>query len=302
MGRILFTGLSAVNVSMALAVIYAVSPILIPPSSRLHLLYSDLIESVSCSAVSAICIISNRICNWQYFFSAEKMYRGQILLLGLPLFLIFTDLVNLFSPPPPKPHPPHHHHHPHVQHPPHHHHPPPEVTEFPSQKPSVLGGIGLGSVVNINFCSSCSYKGTAVTMMKMIETQFPGIHVVLANYPPALPKRVLAKLVPVAQMGVFAMMMAGDRIFPMIGFAVPPPWYYSLRGNRFGTIASTWLLGNVFQSFLQSSGAFEVYCNDVLVFSKLKEGRFPGEIELKDLIGRQLGSSILRDSFGGIQS
>ncbi|KAK4764499.1 hypothetical protein SAY87_013937 [Trapa incisa] len=233
------------------------------------------------------------------------MGRGQILLLGLPLFLVLTDLVNLFSPPPPKPSPPHLH--PRAHHPPHRRHLSPEAIEFPSQKPSVLGGIGLGlglgSVVNINFCSSCSYKGTAVNMMKMIETQFPGINVVLANYPPTLPKRVLAKLVPVAQMGVFAMMMAGDHIFPMLGFAVPPPWYYSLRGNRFGTIASTWLLGNVFQSFLQSSGAFEVYCNDVLVFSKLKEGRFPGEIELKDLIGRQLGSLIVRDDgYGGIQS
>lgn len=28
------------------------------------------------------------------------------------------------------------------------------------------------------------------------------------------------------------------------------------------------------------------------VFSKLKEGRFPGEIELKDLIGKKMTSSI----------
>ncbi|OWM66691.1 selT-like protein [Punica granatum] len=225
------------------------------------------------------------------------MDRGQILLLGLPLFLIFTDLVNLFSPPPPKPS--HHHQPPHH----HHHHPPPtEPAGFPTQKPSVVGGIGLGSVVNIEFCSSCSYRGTAVNIKKMLETQFPGIDVVLANYPPPFPKRVLSKLVPVVQMGVFAIIMAGDHIFPMIGFAVPPPWYYSLRANRFGTIASTWLLGNVVQSFLQSSGAFEVYCNDELVFSKLKEGRFPGEIELKDLIGRKLASSRVKDGFGEMWS
>ncbi|KAL4273790.1 hypothetical protein GQ457_13G009260 [Hibiscus cannabinus] len=52
-----------------------------------------------------------------------------------------------------------------------------------------IGGIGYGSMVNINFCASCSYRGTAITMKKMLETQFPGIDVILDNYPPPLPKR-----------------------------------------------------------------------------------------------------------------
>ncbi|KAL3611269.1 hypothetical protein D5086_002289 [Populus alba] len=152
------------------------------------------------------------------------------------------------------------------------------------QKP-VVGGIGLGSTVKIDFCSSCSYRGNAVTMKRMLETQFPGIDVVLANYPPSLPKRAVAKLVPVFQIGVVGIVLGGEQIFPMLGVRTPP-WYYSLRANKFGTIASTWLLGNALQSFLQSSGAFEVYCDDELVFSKLREGRFPGEIELKDIVGR----------------
>ena len=95
-------------------------------------------------------------------------------------------------------------------------------------------------------------------MKNMLETQFPGIDVVLANYPPPAPKRILSKLVPVAQVGVFAIIMAGDQIFPRLGMS-PPPWYYSLRANRFGTISATWLFGNFIQSYLQSSGAFEVF-------------------------------------------
>uniref|UniRef100_A0A0E0N4J0 SelT-like protein n=1 Tax=Oryza rufipogon TaxID=4529 RepID=A0A0E0N4J0_ORYRU len=72
---------------------------------------------------------------------------------------------------------------------------------------------------------------------------------------------------------------------------VPPPWYYSLRANRFGTMATIWLFGNFAQSFLQSSGAFEVYCNGQLVFSKLSEQRFPSEFELRELIGNRLPDS-----------
>lgn len=98
----------------------------------------------------------------------------------------------------------------------------------------------------------------------MLESEFPGINVVLANYPPPLPKRILGKVVPVVQTGIIVAIVAGDQIFPRLGIT-PPPWYYSFCANKFRSIASTWLLTNFLQSFLQSSGAFEVYCNGDLV-------------------------------------
>ncbi|KAL6609800.1 hypothetical protein ACP70R_039769 [Stipagrostis hirtigluma subsp. patula] len=233
------------------------------------------------------------------------MDRAQLLLVGLPALLFFSDLTHIFAPPPPHlrhphHHPPHHHHphpphhHPHHPHPPHHHpHPPHHHHHDPSaaaiQEPRVDGS-GFGTTVELQFCASCSYRGTAMTMKRMLETSFPGIHVILQNYPPPFPKRVLGKLVPILQVGAVATIMAGDQIFPRLGM-VPPPWYYSLRANRFGTMATIWLFGNFAQSFLQSSGAFEVYCNGDLVFSKLAEQRFPSEFELRDLIGSRLPES-----------
>ncbi|XP_010454014.1 PREDICTED: selT-like protein isoform X2 [Camelina sativa] len=218
------------------------------------------------------------------------MDKAQLILLGLPIFLFCSDLFNLFTPPPPKPQPQRPHQPP--PHIPHQQHRPasfiPETLDFPSQTSGLGGANGYGHTVEINFCVSCSFKGTAVTMKKMLETAFPGLDVILANYPPPAPKRLLAKVVPVAQMGVIGMIVAGDRIFPMIGIAQPPAWFHSLRANRFGSMASTWLIGNFLQSYLQSSGAFEVQCDGELVFSKLKEGRFPGEIELRDLISKTL--------------
>ncbi|EEE64025.1 hypothetical protein OsJ_18854 [Oryza sativa Japonica Group] len=136
-----------------------------------------------------------------------------------------------------------------------------------------------------------------MTMKRMLETSFPGIHVILHNYPPPFPKRVLGKLVPILQVGAIATIMAGDHIFPRLGM-VPPPWYYSLRANRFGTMATIWLFGNFAQSFLQSSGAFEVYCNGDLVFSKLAEQRFPSEFELRDLINSRLPDSLVGKNVG----
>uniref|UniRef100_A0A7N0ZS65 SelT-like protein n=1 Tax=Kalanchoe fedtschenkoi TaxID=63787 RepID=A0A7N0ZS65_KALFE len=212
------------------------------------------------------------------------MDRAHLLLLGLPIFLFCSDLFNLFIPPPPKPPPPHHHHHHGHDHP----HIPQQALDFPSQK---VSGIGAGNTVLIRFCSSCSYKGNAVKTRDMLLTEFPGLNVVLENYPPTLPKRMLSKLVPVVQVGMIGLMMGGEQIFPRLGYAVPPPWYHKLRANRFGTISTTWLLGNFFQSFLQSSGAFEVYCNGELIFSKLQDHRFPVETELKELVSKKIKSS-----------
>ncbi|PON51138.1 Selenoprotein T [Parasponia andersonii] len=221
------------------------------------------------------------------------MDRTQLLLIGLPIFLFCTDIVGLFTPTPPKPS-----HHGHHQ--PHHQsksqqrllqEPLPFPTQNQKNSISNIGGIGLGNTVNIDFCTSCSYRGNAVTIKNMLEAEFPGINVVLANHPPAFPKHLVSKVVPVVQVGVIGVIMAGEQIFPRLGIMTPPPWYYSLRANRFGSIASIWLFGNFLQSSLQSTGAFEVYCNGALVFSKLKEQRFPGEIELRELLGQRLGIS-----------
>ncbi|GJM88831.1 hypothetical protein PR202_ga05401 [Eleusine coracana subsp. coracana] len=239
------------------------------------------------------------------------MDRAQLLLVGLPALLFISDLTHIFAPPPPHlrhpphqpphhhphPHPPHHHHpHPPHQHPhpPHHHHPDPAAAVI--QEPRV-DGAGYGTTIELQFCASCSYRGTAMTMKRMLETSFPGIHVVLQNYPPPFPKRVLAKALPILQVGAIATIMAGDQIFPRLGM-IPPPWYYSLRANKFGTMATIWLFGNFAQSFLQSSGAFEVYCNGDLVFSKLTEQRFPSEFELRDIIASRLPESMFGRTLG----
>ncbi|CAI8601048.1 unnamed protein product [Vicia faba] len=217
------------------------------------------------------------------------MDRTQILLVGLPIFLFFTDIINLFSPSPP---PKSSHHNPIPQPQPQQPHLQQQPLDFPTKKqsgfdPIVAGPVGIGNTVSIDFCISCSYKGTAVTVKNMLESLFPGINVVLANYPPPLPKRVISKVIPVIQTGIIIAITAGDQIFPRLG-VTPPQLYYSLRANKFRSIASTWLLANFVQSFLQSSGAFEVYFNGELVFSKLKENRFPGEFELKELIGNRI--------------
>ncbi|CAO1944541.1 unnamed protein product [Urochloa humidicola] len=214
------------------------------------------------------------------------MDRVQLVLLGLPILLFCSDVVTLFAPVPAAAPQPDNQSRPANDA----FQPGDPSADASAQAEQQVDGPGSGTTVDLKFCASCSYRGTAMTMKRMLETSFPGIHVVLENYPPPFPKRALSKAVPLLQVGAMATLMAGDQIFPRFGM-VPPPWYYSLRANRFGTMASIWLFGNFAQSFLQSSGAFEVYCNGQLVFSKLSEQRFPSELELQQLIGNRIPDS-----------
>mmetsp|Transcript_16657 Transcript_16657/g.28593 ORF Transcript_16657/g.28593 Transcript_16657/m.28593 type:complete len:98 (+) Transcript_16657:422-715(+) len=69
--------------------------------------------------------------------------------------------------------------------------------------------------------------------------------------------------------------------------AVPPPaWYVQyIATNRFGAAMGTWFVGNMIQNALTSTGAFEVYANDQLVFSMLQEKRM---ITLEDIMAGML--------------
>ncbi|KAM0847192.1 hypothetical protein ACQ4PT_055182 [Festuca glaucescens] len=218
------------------------------------------------------------------------MDRVQLLLLGLPILLFCSDVVTLFAPQPPATPMPDRHRQPASSAFQPGDDSSPDADAAASAQETQVDGPGFGTTVELKFCASCSYRGNAMTMKSMLDTSFPGIHVVLENYPPPFPKRALSKIVPAIQVGAIGTLMAGDQIFPRFGM-VPPPWYYSLRANRFGTMASIWLFGNFAQSLLQSSGAFEVYCNGQLVFSKLSEQRFPSEFELRELIGNRLSDS-----------
>lgn len=102
-------------------------------------------------------------------------------------------------------------------------------------------------------------------MKNMLETAFPGVNIVLGNQPPEFSKGLVSKMVPIFQVGIIGIILGGEQIFPRMGISTPPPLYYSLRANRFGSITTTWFLRNFLQSYLQTTGAFEVYCNGKLV-------------------------------------
>lgn len=83
---------------------------------------------------------------------------------------------------------------------------------------------------------------------------------------------------------VILIAMGGDYIFPVLLQHNPALPYiiivheaYKIHvvPNRIGWLAGAWFVGNIVSNALLSTGAFEIYANGQLVFSKLAAGRLP---------------------------
>mmetsp|Transcript_34928 Transcript_34928/g.87988 ORF Transcript_34928/g.87988 Transcript_34928/m.87988 type:complete len:137 (-) Transcript_34928:345-755(-) len=123
-------------------------------------------------------------------------------------------------------------------------------------------------------------------VQKLIQDEFPGTEVIPSSFPVAPAKMALAKFAGFAQMGLLALTFAGDKIFPLIGMEPPELYQQSVAQNKFGYCMGIWLLGNAVNNGLMSTGAFEVYYDGSLIFSKLETGRMPFGQEITEALSK----------------
>jgi selT/selW/selH-like putative selenoprotein len=84
-----------------------------------------------------------------------------------------------------------------------------------------------------------------------------------------------------------ALLFFGDRIFAGLGYAQPPRWYTdNLPANKGTAALGLWIVGNMLTGSLSQTGAFEIYFDGGLAFSKLATGRLPNAAEFDALVAR----------------
>ena len=110
-----------------------------------------------------------------------------------------------------------------------------------------------------------------------------------ANHPVTGVRQVATSVINVAQFSFIAFVALGDRyLFPALRMR-PPPWYSSLTENRMATILASFFMGNMFKNSMAQTGAFEVYYQGRLVWSKLQSGQPPHIGYILNAIGRAAG-------------
>jgi len=94
-----------------------------------------------------------------------------------------------------------------------------------------------------------------------------------ANYPPPPQHVWLSNIMSFVWLAGLFLLLAGDNIFVSLG--IPEPELFTqAKKNKMYVLFALFMLNN-FANGALATGAFEIYIDDTLVFSKLKSGHLP---------------------------
>ncbi len=97
------------------------------------------------------------------------------------------------------------------------------------------------------------------------------------NFDPGQSKQMIATITTYLWLGGMLMAFAGQGVFNFFGIKDPsqlPAWYNYLQQNKTACLAGLFFLNNWGNSQL-STGAFEIYLDGEIIYSKLASGRVP---------------------------
>jgi len=142
---------------------------------------------------------------------------------------------------------------------------------------------GVTKELHIQFCHSGSYKGNYNQLAQNISDRYPNVMVSGTEYPTPPAKQILSKAVTFGQYGIMIMTIGGDWILRQLGIT-PPAIYHKIQEKKMIVVMAAMFIGGQLSNSLLTTGAFEVYLDEKLIFSKLAVGRMPSLQEIEDFI------------------
>lgn len=104
-----------------------------------------------------------------------------------------------------------------------------------------------------------------------------------AEYPLGPVRQTLSYAATALQMGALAFLYAGEKIFPALGMPIPA-LYYKAQESKMMSYMIAFFGFNFVKGQISSTGAFEIFLDNELIYSKLQTGRMPDMNELLHLI------------------
>jgi selT/selW/selH-like putative selenoprotein len=123
-------------------------------------------------------------------------------------------------------------------------------------------------------------RGAFNQVQQLVAQRYPHIEVIGSTYPIPPLNAALAEAATIARSAVLALALAGDAVLNFLNMRVPQLYVDNVAPNRFGWCIGAWFLGNMLNNQLTGTGAFEIFADEKLVFSKLQTGRLPNLEEL----------------------
>ncbi|XP_018904343.1 thioredoxin reductase-like selenoprotein T homolog CG3887 [Bemisia tabaci] len=156
--------------------------------------------------------------------------------------------------------------------------------EIPVSKVS-LAANNVGPSLQFLYCYSCGYRKAFDEYSTIIQQKYPEINVYGGNYEPSSFHMYLAKAFGIGKILLIICVLCNVNPFSIL---IPQSVWLWCVNNKIYACNMIFFLTNVIESNLVSTGAFEIFLNDIPVWSKLETGRIPQPPELFQIIDSHL--------------
>ncbi|XP_021967517.1 thioredoxin reductase-like selenoprotein T1a [Folsomia candida] len=135
------------------------------------------------------------------------------------------------------------------------------------------------------------YQNVFQQFSQLLLQRHPEILIEGENYPPLPIKKLGAQIMSIAKFAFLGCLFMGTNPFQILGlggYAFCLNLWTWMQSNKIYASLMIFFLSNFVENQLISTGAFEIYFNDVPVWSKLQTGRIPSPGELFQIVDNHM--------------
>ena len=115
-----------------------------------------------------------------------------------------------------------------------------------------------------------------------------------SDYPLSPQRKMLIYIVTFIQIGGAVLAFVGQTIKPYVRGIIPEEFMDWIEANKLMFGMGCFLLGNILNNNLNNAGAFEIYCNEKLVWSAINNNKKVPNLESIILMITKYGGKLFR--------
>ena len=148
--------------------------------------------------------------------------------------------------------------------------------------------------LRIEFCQSWSHRGYFNQVKQHLESNYTNINVQPSDYPLSTQRKLLSYIVTFIQFGGIILAFTGKNIKTYIGSIIPDNALDWIEGNKMMFGMGCYLIGNILNNNINNAGAFEIYCNEELIWSAINNNKKVPNLEGIIMMINKYGGKLLK--------
>ena len=139
-----------------------------------------------------------------------------------------------------------------------------------SYKKKILRNAESITEIKIQFCQSWSFVGYFQEVKQQLEYRYQDVRVIPEKYPLKNPRKLIYNIMISLEVIIIITILLSDFIKEKIERYVIPDIINLFNENKFAKIAMVILMGQYLGQIINNAGAFEVFCDDKLIWSTIE--------------------------------